>query len=106
MVDPTKVGEIATAGVVKIVSWCEDDGGGGGSWKVYVQESWRSGCRRRVDVNETQRGNERKGLTVSICGSLPENLVKGITALVVKEIGVHAQLLRRVPSTRIFAEQL
>ena len=47
MVDPTELIEITTVGVVKIVSWRVDDGGGGGSWKVYVQEGRRSGCRRR-----------------------------------------------------------
>lgn len=107
MVDPTKIVEITAVWVVIIVSWSEDDGGGGGSWKVYVQESLWSGCwRRRIMVNETQRGNERKGLTVRVCSSLPEDLIKGVTALVIKEIGMRAQRLRRVPGTRIFAEQL
>jgi len=50
--------------------------------------------------------NERKGLTVSICTSLPKGLIEGVTALIIKEIGVHSQLFRRVPSTGIFAEQL
>lgn len=43
MVDPTKIVEITTVWVVIIVSWGKDDGGGGRSWKVYVQESLWSG---------------------------------------------------------------
>lgn len=31
-----------------------------------------------------------RGLTVRICSSLPENLIKGVAALAIKEIGVHA----------------
>jgi len=91
MVDPTKIVEITTVWVVIIVSWREDDRGGGGSWKMYVQEGLWSGCWRcRIMVNETRRGNERKGLTVSIWGSLSEDLIKGVTALAIKEIGMHA----------------
>jgi len=52
MVDPTKVVEITTVGVVKYVSRREDDRGGGWSWKVHVQEGWWSGCWRRVDIDE------------------------------------------------------
>jgi len=44
VVDPTELVEITTVGVVKIVSWREDDGGGGGSWEVHVQEGRRSSC--------------------------------------------------------------
>ena len=37
MVDPTELVEIITVGVVKIVSWREDDGGGSRSRKVHVR---------------------------------------------------------------------
>ena len=37
VVDPTELVEIITVGVVKIVSWREDDGGGSGSRKVHIR---------------------------------------------------------------------
>ena len=91
VVNPTKLVEVIAVGIVKIVDWRKDDGGGGGSWKVYyVQEGRWGSCRRRMKVSETPRTNEIKGLTVSIGSSLPENFIKGITALAIIEIGVHA----------------
>lgn len=105
MVDPTELVEITTVGVVKIVGWSEDDGGRGGPGK-YVQEGLWSGCRRWMKVSETQRAKERKNLTVSVCCSLSDNLIKNIAALAIKEIGVDAELLQSVPGTRVYAEQL
>ena len=52
VVNPTELVKIATVGVVKIVSWREDDGGGGGPWKVHVQESRRSSCQRPVTISK------------------------------------------------------
>jgi len=52
MIDPTELIEIITVGVVKIVGWGEYNGGGGRPWKVYVQESLRSSCRRRIKVSD------------------------------------------------------
>lgn len=58
------------------------------------------GGRRLVIRNRT---NESKSLTISIGSSLPEDFIKGITALAIKEIGVHAQLVQSVSGTRVFA---
>lgn len=46
MVDPTELVEITTVGIVKIVSWSEDNGGGGGPRKAHVLEGRWSSCRR------------------------------------------------------------
>ena len=101
MVYPTELVEVITVGVVKIVGWCEYDGCGRGSWKVHVWEGLRSGCGRGVEFSKAQRAKARKVLTVTISGSLSENFIKGIAALAIKEIGVHAQLVQGVPSTRV-----
>jgi len=49
------------------------------------------------------RADETKCLTISISSNLPENFIKGITALAIKEIGVHMQLVQSVSGTRVFA---
>lgn len=106
MVDPTELVEIITVGVVKIVSWREDDGGGSRSRKVHVRGGRWSSCQRRVEVNKTYQAKERKGLTISVWGILPENFIKDIAALTINEIGVHAQVFNGVSGARIFAQQL
>ena len=106
MVDPTELVEITTVGVVKIVSWREDDRGGSGPWKVHVQGGLWSSCRGRVKVSETYWENKGKGLTVCICGSFLQNFIKNIATLTINEIRVHVQLLHSVPGTRVSAKQL
>jgi hypothetical protein len=103
VVDPTELVEIITIGVVKVVDWREDDGSGGGSGEIYILEN-RWGCYQGVRVSESCGAEGRKGLTVSINSRLPENFVEDVTALIIKEIGVHAQLIQSVAGARICAE--
>ena len=103
VVDPTELVEIATIRVVKVVDWREDDGSGGRSREVYVLEN-RWGSYQREKVSESAGAEGRKSLTVSVDSRLSENFVEDITALVIKEIGVHAQLIQSVPGARIYAE--
>lgn len=103
VVDPTELVEIATIRVVKVVDWREDDGSGGGSREVYVLEN-RWGGYQREKVSESSGAEGRKGLTGSVDSRLSENFVEDITTLVIKEIGMHAQLIQSVPGARIYAE--
>ena len=59
-----------------------------------------------MEVNKTYQAKERKGLTISVWGILPENFIKDIAALTINEIGVHAQVFYGVSGARIFAQQL
>jgi len=84
VIEPTELVEVISVGVVKIGSWREYDRGGGGSWEIGVEDGRWSG--------------------VGFNSSLPENFIKDVATLAVEEIGVHAQLVQSIPSTRVCAE--